>query len=545
MSRIPSNTEQFFQGVAQGNQNLALASQNQRAKMDYSLAQQQMGLERQRMAQQGQQFQQGLQAEAQNYQQLNASRERMQQAEMAQQQGQFQQSMDFNREQNRLEQMISLKMKQLDMDLARNEQEIAAMADNDPRVQEARAKRVQMRREAGNLKELIAGTQAGMGLAQGLRADRLSEIEARVNAFKDGVDMRRSQAQDAFQRGFEYSVKRDTLEGGFFNEAQRVLQAYEFEAAQGGERPVATSTLGYGLRVLLDNAQAYFTGRGDPELARKKTSEFMRNGGAMASTVLYNTLDMNAPSFGLEGPEKAAAAAALAEVVSAATIMTGLDPRIRGTGDAADLRQKIATNVGKLRQAGMGDEQISALFDGLQDMSSNRTALLETAEVGEDPAQMDLMDKSLAGVGRIGDMIENVLTDQTLMRSVGGPIEDLSKIDMGGVIRKAQLAYGMSESPEMTQLARDLDAMGMSNEEVQVLTSRLIEADPRLQFLRPEQYTEMLRGLARQAQEAEFGTEMAAEDIGRLQAQVAAEGRVGGLNEADQRLAEIAGLLGG
>jgi hypothetical protein len=545
MSALPSNTEQFLGGLAAGTQNLALASQNQRAKMDYRLAQQQMGLERERMAQQGQQFQQGLQAEAANYQKLNESRERLAAQEMAQQQGQFGQTMDFNREQANLERMVSVKMKQLDMDLARNEQEIAAMANDDPRIVEARRRRLQLKSDGYRLQELISGGQMAMQFAQGLKGERLNEITTRLTAYADGVGQRTETARNAFANGFQYALTKDALQGGFLNEAQRVLEAYDVEAAMTGAQPVATSTLGYGIRTLLDETQRYFTGVGDPELAKKRATDFMKNGGAMAAQAVHNAITLNESAFGLEGPEREAAAAAATEVVSAATIMTGLDPRIRGTGDTQALKQKIAAGIGKMRGFGMGDEQIAALFDGLEGLSNNRAEILQTYSATGDQAQFNLVDSSLEGVGRIQDMIEGVLTDENLMKGAGGKLADLSKFDVNGVVRKAQLAYGMGESPEMAALAQDLQAMGLSQQEIQALSARLIESDPSLQYLRPEEFAQMLEGLKRQQSEATLGLETVQENIDQLEPQVMAEGRLRGLEDADRRLAELAGLFGG
>jgi hypothetical protein len=359
------------------------------------------------------------------------------------------------------------------------------------------------------------------------------------------VGQRAQTAREAFANGFQYALTKDSMQGGFLNEAQRVLEAYDVEAAMTGGIPTAVSTVGYALRSLLDETQRYFTGVGDPDLARKRATDFMKNGGGMASQAVHNAITLNEGAFGLEGPEREAAAAAATEVVSAATIMTGLDPRIRGTGDTQVLRQKIAAGIGKMRSFGMGDEQISALFDGLEGLSNNRAEILQTYAATGDQAQFNLVDSSLEGVGRIQDMIEGVLSDENLMKTAGGKLADYSKFDLAGVVRKSQLAYGAADSPEMVSLARDLQAMGLSAQEIQSLSARLIESDPRLQYLRPEEFAGMLQGLARQQSETAFGLETAAEDIGQLQSQVVAEGRLRGLEDADRRLAELAGLFGG
>jgi hypothetical protein len=561
MSRIPSNTDQFLQGVALGTQNLGLASQNQRAKMDYSLAQQQMGLERQRMAQQGQQFQQGLAAETANAEMMQQGRERMQQRELAQQGTQFDQTMQFNREQNQIERMISMRMKQIDMDLMRNEQETAAMADNDPRLQAARAKRLQLKRQGYELQELMASTQAGLGMAQGVRNDRLQEAEATVSQYQEAVNQRAAMARDAVRSGFDYAVTKDALEGGFLNEAQRYNEAIDLEIAKAqstgdfstlmqymtGQKTFTTGTAHYGMMVMLDNVKAYFTGQGSPELAAKRASDFIKNGGAMASQVLDNAIRLNESAFGLEGPEKDAAARAVSEIVSYATIMTGLEPRFRGTGNTAELRQKIAQNVGKLRQYGMGDEQISALFEGLEDLGAQRPQLLaQYQERDPDVNQAKLLETSLDGVSRIQDMIEGVLSDDKLMKPVGGRLADISKFNMVNAIKKAQLAYGTTQdSAQMMGLMEELQGLGMGRQEIEAVASRLIEADPNLKFLRPEEYANFLEALGRRGTNIGLEAETTAEDIGQLQGQVVAEGRLRGLSEAEQRLADLAGLIGG
>jgi hypothetical protein len=548
MSALPSNTEQFLGGLAAGTQNLALASQNQRAKMDYRLAQQQMGLERERMAQQGQQFQQGLQAEAANYQKLNESRERLAAQEMAQQQSQFGQTMDFNREQANLERMVSVKMKQLDMDLARNEQEIAAMANDDPRIVEARRRRLQLKSDGYRLQELISGGQMAMQFAQGLKGERLNEITTRLTAYSDGVGQRAETARTAFANGLQFAITKNAMNESFFEGADRAIEAYETEAALGNTdiTLLKRSRTGQVILGLVDEASKYMGGTGDPDLARKRATDFARNGGAMAVQVVQDAISLNEGAFGLDGPEREGAAAAAGALVTAAAVMAGLDPRVRGAGNTGQLKQDIATNIKKLRDFGMGDEQIAALFDGLEGMSENRGELLNTFTAGaQDANQFNMLNQSLEGVGRIQDMIESVLIDENLMKTAGGKLADLSKFDVNGVVRKAQLAYGMGESPEMAALAQDLQAMGLSQQEIQALSARLIESDPSLQYLRPEEFAQMLEGLKRQQSEATLGLETVQENIDQLQPQVMAEGRLRGLEDADRRLAELAGLFGG
>lgn len=53
-----------------------------------------------------------------------------------------------------------------------------------------------------------------------------------------------------------------------------------------------------------DETQRYFTGVGDPELAKKRATDFMKNGGAMAAQAVHNAITLNESAFGLEGPER-------------------------------------------------------------------------------------------------------------------------------------------------------------------------------------------------------------------------------------------------
>jgi hypothetical protein len=227
--------------------------------------------------------------------------------------------------------------------------------------------------------------------------------------------------------------------------------------------------------------------------------------------------------------------------------MTGLEPRFRGTGNTAELRQKIAQNVGKLRQYGMGDEQISALFEGLEDLGAQRPQLLaQYQERDPDVNQAKLLETSLDGVSRIQDMIEGVLSDDKLMKPVGGRLADISKFNMVNAIKKAQLAYGTTQdSAQMMGLMEELQGLGMGRQEIEAVASRLIEADPNLKFLRPEEYANFLEALGRRGTNIGLEAETTAEDIGQLQGQVVAEGRLRGLSEAEQRLADLAGLIGG
>lgn len=548
MSRIPSSSEQFLGGLASSQGFLQQASANQRAKMDYQLAQQQMGLEQQKMQQQGQQFQQGLQAEAENYRKLNESRERMAQAEMQQQGSQFGQRMSFDKEQANMERLVGLKMQQIDMDMRRNEAEIAAMADNDPRLAELRGRRRRLKDDARNLEQMLGSSEQAVQLAQGIKGDRVGEVDARLNAFQEAVRTRRTSAEQAMQEGLNYAVLRDAREGGFIKELARVsFDQFGADTVLGG--PVGAGAVGVAaIEIVADNLMQWATGIGSPELANAKATAFMKNGGTMAVQVVHNAIELNGDAFGLQPGKREEAARVASDIVAKGAILADMDPKSRssGGGSQLQLQQEIAQGVAQLRQAGMGDEQISALFEGLESMSENRSALLQQYEANDPQSlQAGILESSLAGVGRVQDAIEGVVSNQEVMRKYGGKLVDHSKYDWVGVSRNARLAYGMGQSSELQQLMGDLDALGMTDQELNQITKLLTESDPNLQYLRPEDLTSMIRGMSMRAGNVGADIEDIGEEIGQTQGQVVARGRLQGLNEADQRLAELIGQVGG
>jgi hypothetical protein len=548
MSRIPSSSEQFLGGLASSQGFLQQAGANQRAKMDYQLAQQQMGLEQQKMQQQGQQFQQGLQAEAENYRKLNESRERMAQAEMQQQGSQFGQRMSFDKEQANMERLVGLKMQQIDMDMRRNEAEITAMADNDPRVAELRGRRRQLKADARNLEQMLASSAESVRLAQGLKADRVGEVDARLNAFQEAVGVRRSQAEDAMRSGLDYAVLKDAREGGFIKELARVA-ADQFGPGVAAGGPVGAGAVGVtGLAIIGDNLMQWAMSVGSPELAEVKATQFMKDGSAMAVQVVNNALALNGDAFGLKPGKREEATKVLSDIVAKGAILANMDPQSRASngGGQQQLKQEIAQGVAQLRQAGMGDEQIAAVFEGLESMSENRAELLRSYEETDPQSlQAGLLEASLTRVGKIQDAIESVVADQDVMKGAGGKLVDHSKYDWAGVSRNARLAYGMGQSSELQQLVRDLDSLGMTDQELNQITRVLTESDPNLQYLRPEDLTSMIRGMSMRAGNVGADIEDIGEEIGQAQGQVVARGRLQGLNEADQRLAELIGRVGG
>lgn len=541
MSQIPSNTEQFLGGLASSQGFLQQAGSNQ-------LAQQQMGLERSKMAQQGRQFDQGLQAESENYRRLNESRERQQRSELEQQGSQFNRQMDFNKEQANLERMISLKLKQIDMDLEVNEAEIASMVDDDPRLVEARAKRRKYKGDIRNLEQMMGSSQLSMQLAQGVKGDRIDEVDARLDAFKGGLSTRRSAAEKAMKNGLDYAVLQDAREGGFIREVARV------DALRGaGEdatnlQPADGGTIDSVFRILVDNLTQWGLDVGSPELAQDKATEFMKNGGAMAIKVVTNALEMSEDAFGLDPGNQAKAVRVAGDLVAKASILAGVDPKVRAGKGAGPqhLRTQIAKGFGELRRLGMGDEQIGALLEGLESMSENRVELLRSyAERDPNSMQAGILEGSLTGVGRIQDVLEAVANNQELMAPHQGKLVDHSRYDWTGVTRKARVAYGMGQNPELERLMGEMRSLGMPDTELEALTKLLIESDPNLQFLRPEEFAQALRGMSLSRDAATENLEVNDEDIGRFMGQGVARGRLQGLQGAEQQLSDLAGKFGG
>lgn len=544
MSALPSSSEQFLGGLAAGAQNLNIASANQQAKMNYSLGQQQMGLQREKMAQEQQMQQAQLAAEETN----NVNRQKMHEREMAQQQSQFTEGQKFTREQNNLEQMANIRMKKIEMDLMANEQEIAASMDNDPALQEKRAKRRNLKQEAIKLQSLITSSQTAMSLAQGLREDRLKEVDGRLTAFQESVDTRRSEAEKAVQRGFQYAMTKNAVEGGFWNEAQRLSSAgADYQGQFFGDRQFWTSQVGAGAAIALDNVMQWFGMNGNADLAASKMTDFMQNGGAMAAQTVYNAIDLDDGAFGLDAGNKAKAATLAAELVTNAGLYAYMPPEVRNSEEPqiVSLKEKIAQGIGEFRKMGMGDEQISAVFEGLEALSQNRAEIsMQYALKPNDPT-FKLLDRSLQGVGRIEDLIQNVIEDEKFMAPVGGKIVDHSKFDWVGVTKNARIAYGMGQSPEMTNMMRELQALGATPQEIKAIAQTLTESDPRLKGLRPEDYAQALTQLGIQQQEQALDFETATEEQALTEAQLMARGRTKGLQQGRQNLEALSSLYEG
>ncbi len=524
MSRIPSNTEQFLGGVAAGVQNVGQAAQNFQISSQRDIALQELAQRDRQMAQQGQQFERGLKAEEENYRRLNESRERMQAQELGQQGAQFNQRMEFDREQARLEQLLSVKMKNIEFEMAAADREIAASADNDPRLVEMRARRKTLRDEGRNLEQLVSAAGLASQMAGEVRSDRLSEITARLTAHSEALATRYANATDAVRSGFDYASLQNAGKESFVNQVRRLDALMRQELGNVGTAAANLAGVAPVTMLAMNNVAKWVLGAsgGSEDLARLAATNFTKNGGAMAASIVENTFDVSGSAFGLKGPDQEKAKRLMGEIISTASIMRGVTPEMRTTGsDMNAQREKIAANIQELRSIGMGDEQIGGILDGLETLAENRAEtlrMMDPTELGG--PEQTMLQESLTGVGRIHDLIDGVASDKTLMAKYGGALSDQSKYDYAGTIRRAQQAYGLGESAEFQTLMQELDAMGVSPEQRAEYVRLLTDAAPGLENLRPDFFRSQAQALGRRqvaaGQEAENLDELLAQTQGQV-----------------------------
>lgn len=556
MSQI---SDSFLQQIAAGSQMLGQAGQN-------VLGQQQIGLQQAELAQRGRAMQQeermqqrqlGAQqqmqlqeqeAQRRSYADLNASRERMQSQEIEASRLRQQEQQEFARQQNAAEQKLTLHLQQLQARREKLEAEAAAAGDD--QVAGIRQQRMDIRRQMADVKSAIAALQTSYGVAQGVQKERLDEFEAQMQQFQEAVRTRHKAAMDAVAAGFNYAGTLDALQGGFIEETARLgLRAGEDTPLFSIMEPLGLKTISpsdAGVVILFDNVISYFTGVADKDIAFKKATEFARNGGAMAAQTVYNAFDLNGNAFGLEPGKKQEAAAVAAQIIADASILANVDPRVSISGRSPEtskrFQEDIAKGVQKLRDLGMGDEQIAAVFDGLESMSSNRAELMtQFAPSGGDAVQAEMMNESFKGVGKIADAIQGVISNEGLMQ--GRTLEDLDKFDWSGAVSRGRAAYGMGQSSELAQLMSDMKSLGMSDQELMQLSERLIASDPRLQTLRPEEFLRMIEGMARQQEGLGLSLEELGEEMGIQGTQTVARGRAAGAGQLEADLAALAGLI--
>lgn len=565
MSRIPSNAEQFMGGMQMGAQNLqgarenwAIKQQDLRARQGLALEAQKMNqgfaLEAEKMAQQGQQFRMGLQAEAENYRKLNESRERQQQAELSQQGAQFDKRMAFDKQQADIDTAIRIKMAQIQNEREMNEKAIQALAKNDPRIAEFRAKRRELATESDKLQALAASTQAALNMLtseKGIHNTKYNDISARLKALKESLDLRRGQADKAMFAGFTHALTKATTEGSFFQEAGRVGAVLEASQIRQGDSGANLSnrfpsTVDATILMAFDSALKFFGSTGNPTLAQAQAAEFMKDPKVMAVSVVSNAIDLNRDAFGLEPGEAKNAAAVASDIATKAALLAEFGPAMGDTAPA--LRGEIANGIGKLRQLGMDDTQISAIFDGLENIGQNRTELLGQFTETADKNQFDMIDKTLSGLSAVGDQVQGVMIDEKLMKPVGGIVHDLSRFDMQGALENARKSIQYANDPQYDGFMGDIDRMrqmGMMTPEQEAEVRRILtEVPPELETLDPRVYQQRAKKIEEEQAGITRRLEAGAEDErDALESLIAEQRYLGGMDTAS-RYEELARMTG-
>ena len=544
MSQIPSNALQFGAGLEAAQGNIALMGQNQRAKMDQDMQLRQLALQGQKMQQEERMQMRGLAAEAANYRDLNKSRADLQQQELAQNQRQFDQNQAYLREQSQAERLIQIELQKLQTQREAVNARLAAGADEN--LAGLRNERNVINQNMVRLKEMMSSAQHGLARAQGLKDDRMEEIKARTAAFGESVAAKRGMAQEAFQKSLSDAVLKDALDGGFINDMARRFMTDSGGTVMGTIEEGVALGMGYGAfqKILAENMMESAFGYSDPESMRKRMTDLQRSPEAFAGAIVHNAFSRHGDAFGLDAGKKAEAAVVATRMMGDAGILAKLDPQARGGGNEVAEAQykKIAAGFQKLRGMGMGDEQITALLDGLESVSSGGSELL--MQFGLDQKSTALQKVLLGttdGVGKIGDLLRHVAESEKYMAPVGGVLEDFSKFDIGGIIRKADLAYGVSTSPEVEGLMRDLQGMGMTDQDVQQMMSLLSVGND----MRPEELQAALQAMARESSMGELRARELEQEMGRGGAQFVARGQATAAEEELKALEALASRFGG
>jgi hypothetical protein len=544
MSQIPSNSLQFNAGMEAAQGNIALMGQNQRTKIDQDMQLRQLALQGQRMQQEERMQMRGLAAEAANYRDLNRSRAEMQREELGQQQRQFEQNQAYLREQAQAERLIQIELQKLQAQREAVNARLAAGADQD--TAGLRNERNTINQNMVRLQEMMSSAQHGLARAQGLKDDRMEEIRTRAVAFGDTIASRRGMAQEAIGNGVSAAVLKDALDGGFVNDVAR-----RFYEDSGG---TTAGVVGEGIRmmtgtgayqkILAENLMESVFGYSDPESMRKRMTDLQKSPQAFAGAIVHNAFSQHGDAFGLDAGKKAEAAVVATRMIGDAGILADLDPKVRaGGGDVVEGQyKKIAEGFKKLRDMGMGDEQITAILDGLEGIGSGSSELLMQFGLDQKGAGMQrvLMDTT-EGVGQIGDLLRHVAESEKYMAPVGGVLTDLSKFDIKGLMRKADLAYGVSSSPEIEALMRDLEGMGMTDQDVQQMMGLLSVGDD----MRPEEIQAALQAMARESKMGELRAKEVDQEMGRSGAQFVARGQAQAAEEELKALDALARRFGG
>jgi hypothetical protein len=274
----------------------------------------------------------------------------------------------------------------------------------------------------------------------------------------------------------------------------------------------------------------------------------MKDPQVMAVATIYSAIDMNRDAFGLDPGEAKNAATVAGEIAAKGMLLSQLGPTAENNPLYARTRQGIAEGVGKLRKLGMDDTQISAVFESLENLGSNRTELLAQYTETADKTQFDLLDSTLSGMAAVGDQVQAVLIDEKLMKPVGGVVHDLSRFDMAKALENARKSIQYANDPQYAGFMGDLDAMrsmGLMTPEQEAEVRRILtEVPPELETLDPRVYSERAKAIG--ARQSEIGRTLAggAEDERDVLESVIAEQQYLGGMDTQARLAELAQTIG-
>jgi hypothetical protein len=552
MSQLPSNSEQFSQGMALGAQNLGIASQNQQAKIQRDLSLKQLAMRGQEMEQGERMQMRQLGTETQNNREALKSREGMQSREL-----------DQTREQANIERLIMLRMKKIDMDAATNELNLQSLVDNSPELLAARARSKELRQESNRLEELMAATMEAQKLATTVQTERGAEVDARLSAYSEGMRARADTAGKALAQGYDYAVTKDAGEGSFWQNVDRLYEGVNEGTVDPEARSIANdltvfgyetpqsymskTKVGVAVSIMMDNALQWLGADPVQAFDEAQMTEFKKNGAAMGSQIIHNALTLNSSAFGLDPGQQARAADTAVRIVSNGALLARVGS---GGGNKAQalntkaIKEEIAKGLKGLRDAGMGDEQITALFNGLEGIAANRDALLtQYTESDPNSAQAKVLNRSLTGLGRITDQIRAVMNSDEVMKPVGGKVFDHSKFDYTSIHKKAKAAYGLGNSEELAGVVKDLDYMQMNEKEKGELMDLLTKADPRLSTLSVPELTRAMQAVARMEVDNKSDIEDQNIMFGQQQTQAVARGRAANMQQSRQALDPIESFL--
>lgn len=464
MSQIPSNTEQMLSGLAAGNQGLGIASQNQQFKA--------------KMANDAGMQQRELASQTENYARMNASKERMAGQDRAQQAEQFSSQQDFIKEAARAENLMKLRMEQIANNKHKALLESARMAPNDPRALEMKKQLEGIRREEHAATEQAAALSGVLALSELKKTGTMDSVIAMAAARNQARTTRLDGFKESWLTSFQGSKMENVREsGGWFNELARMTMdpnslTGEFIGPPGSMMNGTAAGLpimAAGLENLWNGTLEFFGATVPQKQVAASMTDFQKSGAVMAVTVIEKLMSEQADLIGLTPAEATGAAASFKKLVGLAAIAATQGGAVEKSGDKSmepEMRAQIADEIAALRKLGVDDLIISEVLNGLQDLGRGRNELLGQAKDSDDPGQEGVLDNTLKEVGRIGDYLEFVATDGTLMDKRGGALSDEHKYDSVKVLEKANQAFGMIEGPELMSLVEELERQGLTPDEI-------------------------------------------------------------------------------